>query len=51
VQFDRALIRVRNSHRPEQTIEFTADEWSAFLVGALAGEFDSRPEGAALRFG
>ena len=50
VQFDQALIRVRNSHRPEQTIEFTTDEWSAFLTGALAGEFDSRPDGATTRF-
>jgi hypothetical protein len=50
VQFKRSVIRVRNSHRPEQTVEFTPDEWSAFLTGALAGEFDSRSEGAARRF-
>lgn len=39
VQFDPTMVRVRNSERPEQTIEFTADEWSAFLRGAIAGEF------------
>ena len=39
VQFDQAVIRVRNSQRPDQTIEFTSDEWDAFLLGAIAGEF------------
>jgi Domain of unknown function (DUF397) len=40
VQFDRALVRVRNSRQPDQTVEFTADEWAAFLLGAHAGEFE-----------
>jgi hypothetical protein len=39
VQFDKAVIRVRNSRWPEQTVEFTADEWDSFLRGAIAGEF------------
>jgi hypothetical protein len=39
VQFDQTVIRVRNSRCPDQTLEFTADEWDAFLVGAVAGEF------------
>jgi hypothetical protein len=39
VQFDQAVIRVRSSRSPEQTVEFTADEWHAFLRGAIAGEF------------
>jgi len=39
VQFDQAVIRVRSSLSPEQTVEFTADEWHAFLRGAIAGEF------------
>ena len=39
VQFDEAVIRVRSSRWPEQTVEFTADEWDAFLSGAVAGEF------------
>jgi hypothetical protein len=43
VQFERATVRVRNSRWPEQTVEFTADEWDAFLLGALAGEFRTSP--------
>jgi Domain of unknown function (DUF397) len=39
VQFDRAVIRVRSSRRPEQIVDFTADEWDAFVLGAMAGEF------------
>jgi len=39
VQFDRSKVRVRNSQRPDQTIEFTSNEWDAFLLGAIAGEF------------
>jgi hypothetical protein len=39
VQFEQTVIRVRNSRWPEQTVEFTADEWDAFLLGAVAGEF------------
>jgi hypothetical protein len=47
VQFDRTLVRVRNSERPEHTVEFTADEWSAFLLGAMAGEFDKAHSASA----
>ncbi len=43
VQFDRTIVRIRNSRRPSQTVEFTADEWDAFLLGALAGEFGKSP--------
>jgi hypothetical protein len=39
VQFEQAVIRVRNSRWPDQTVEFTTDEWDAFLLGAIAGEF------------
>jgi hypothetical protein len=39
VQFDRAVIRVRSSHRPERAVEFTTAEWDAFLRGVLHGEF------------
>ena len=39
VQIGQAVVRVRNSRRPEQTVEFTGDEWAAFLIGARAGEF------------
>lgn len=42
VQFDRAVVRVRNSHQPEQTVEFTQEEWVAFLRGAIAGEFSDQ---------
>jgi len=47
VQFDRALVRVRNSQHPEHTVEFTADEWSAFLAGAVAGEFKKAQSASA----
>jgi hypothetical protein len=40
VQFERAVVRVRNSQRPDQTVEFTNDEWAAFMRGARAGEFE-----------
>lgn len=39
VQFDHTVIRVRSSRWPGQTVEFTIDEWDAFLLGAAAGEF------------
>ena len=42
VQFDQAVIRVRSSRWPEQTVEFTTDEWDAFLSGAIAGEFSAQ---------
>jgi len=47
VQFDRSLVRVRNSEHPERTVEFTADEWSAFLAGAVAGEFKKAQSASA----
>ena len=35
------VIYVRNSNRPwDSIIEFTADEWIAFLQGTHEGEFD-----------
>jgi hypothetical protein len=40
VQFDRAVVRVRNSRCPDRAVEFTDAEWAAFLVGAHAGEFE-----------
>lgn len=43
VQFGQATVRVRNSRCPDRTMEFTADEWKAFIVGARAGEFEWRP--------
>jgi hypothetical protein len=49
VQFERAVVRVRNSQRPDQTVEFTTDEWAAFMVGARAGEFERRKPSPALR--
>ena len=34
-------IRVRNSSDPDGTIlDYTYDEWAAFLAGAKDGEFD-----------
>jgi hypothetical protein len=39
VQIEQAVIRVRSSRWPDQTVEFTTDEWDAFLLGANAGEF------------
>lgn len=34
-------IEVRNSRFPDTHLpQFTADEWTAFLAGARAGEFD-----------
>ena len=39
VQLDHAVIRVRNSRRPDQAVEFTTEEWDAFLRGAIGGEF------------
>jgi hypothetical protein len=42
VQFDPTVIRVRSSRWPDQTVEFTTDEWNAFLLGAIAGEFSNQ---------
>ena len=33
-------VAVRNSTRPRVVTYFTKDEWTAFLAGAKAGEFD-----------
>lgn len=33
-------VWVRQSTDPEAKLEFTRDEWVAFLAGAKAGEFD-----------
>ena len=34
-------VMVRDSKNPDRaTLEFTAPEWRAFLLGAQAGEFD-----------
>lgn len=39
--FDGGKV-VRNSNDPASgAIRFTADEWSAFVQGAAAGEFDA----------
>jgi Domain of unknown function (DUF397) len=35
------MVRIRNSQQPEQMVEFTVDEWGAFLAGARAGEFET----------
>jgi len=35
---------VRHSEHPEgQPLDFTADEWAAFVKGVKAGEFDPAP--------
>ncbi len=34
-------VRLRNSQRPDASVEFDAGEWSAFIAGAKNGEFDS----------
>jgi hypothetical protein len=35
-------VEIRNSQDPKGTLlRFTEDEWSAFLVGARAGEFST----------
>jgi hypothetical protein len=35
-----AEIWVRNSKHPIAKLRFTVDEWTAFLAGVKAGEFD-----------
>jgi hypothetical protein len=42
VQVDWSTVRVRNSRHPDLMVEFTFDEWEAFLRGARAGEFEHR---------
>ena len=39
VQFDRSVVRVRNSGRPGESVEFSTAEWEAFMRAARAGEF------------
>lgn len=34
------VVLVRSTTAPENVVTFTADEWSAFIDGAKAGEFD-----------
>jgi hypothetical protein len=33
-------VAIRDSKNPQGSIVFTTEEWSAFLAGAKAGEFD-----------
>lgn len=33
-------VWIRQSADPAQTLEFTREEWTAFLAGAKSGEFD-----------
>lgn len=41
VGHDAGEVLVRDSKHPDQPpLRFTADEWQAFLQGAVAGEFD-----------
>jgi hypothetical protein len=36
-------VAVRSSLRPDEWLDFNAEEWKAFLEGAKAGEFDNLP--------
>jgi hypothetical protein len=39
--FDEAGVRVRSSKQPEGAVlHFSTSEWTAFLAGVRAGEFD-----------
>lgn len=38
-QFDGSVL-IRNSNRPEEWIQDTAQAWDAFVAGVRAGEFD-----------
>lgn len=41
VRFGDGSVYLRNSRHPAGAVlEFTADEWNAFLAGVGAGEFD-----------
>ena len=40
VAFGDHGVHVRDSKNPGPVLCFTADEWSAFLAGMKAGEFD-----------
>jgi len=39
VEYD--YILVRNSNQPLEIIRFTAEEWSAFTIGVVCGDFDA----------
>lgn len=39
VVVESGRVLVRNSRRPDVVVEFDRDEWTAFLAGAEAGEF------------
>ncbi len=34
------MVQVRNNQRPEVVASFSREEWTTFLAGAKAGEFD-----------
>jgi hypothetical protein len=40
VALTAAGVQVRDSKSPVATLRFTVDEWTAFLAGVKAGEFD-----------
>ena len=40
VAFGTDKIFVRNSKSPDRVIQFTPDEWSAFVDGVKKSEFD-----------
>lgn len=44
VEFASKRVRVRNSKQPEAIVEFSLDEWDAFIKGVRAGEFDLQEE-------
>lgn len=39
VSVNQDKVVVRNSTQPEVTVEFTPQEWAAFIEGVQAGEF------------
>jgi hypothetical protein len=39
------VVLVRNSKRPDYDLQFTTDEWKAFIEGVKAGEFDQETFG------
>ncbi|MBK8760793.1 MAG: DUF397 domain-containing protein [Sulfuritalea sp.] len=41
VKIDSGAIFVRHSRKDQGMLEFTHDEWEAFLLGVKAGEFDT----------
>lgn len=44
VQQSRRGVYVRSSANPGRKVWFTANEWTTFLAGAAAGEFDLEPQ-------